>query len=410
MRAVEYNYARRRLTAKSMGTVRPQRSASRNEPMCTTRGFIAMVNTVKVICMRTSVIGSLRAETASLLNTAMPAELSIYATHDVIRFAWSPWPRSLSNKSEAGGSPRIELNSPVDVATTYCMYFVLRYGTVRLQVRYRLVPGTPCAQYLVLPYYVFYGTVLVPTCGSTRGLVPWTWFSAGQTHTGLTGMVAKDRKPSKGSRPGAPAPEAADSKLLSVADWLRNEKRSGLHTKEAIQYEKVGLHKNACHVGELVLSLFPCLTLRVMLLKPARLHHLSSHDSHVTGIVFQRVEYFKGSKLVDTLLGPKYKGKLAQETPIKSRAEAAKLAQELLRHGFFHRSQRVTHAHTRRWELELFNGPFEEDGLYTWVYEGPFAKDNRTSLSLFTPFPRKPRQGQCLASPTNLRYVVLLRF
>lgn len=82
------------------------------------------------------------------------------------------------------------------------------------------------------------------------------------------------------------------------------------------------------------------------------------------------MEYFKGSKLVDTLLGPKYKGKLATETPIKSRAEAAKLAQELLRLGFFHRSQRVTHAHTRRWELEMLNGPFEEDGLYTWVYEG----------------------------------------
>ena len=87
----------------------------------------------------------------------------------------------------------------------------------------------------------------------------------------------------------------------------------------------------------------------------------------------QRVEYFKGSKLVDTLLGPKYKGKLAKETPIKSRAEAAKLGQELLRLGFFHRSQRVAHAHSRRWELELINGPFEEDGLYTWVYEGASA-------------------------------------
>jgi len=77
---------------------------------------------------------------------------------------------------------------------------------------------------------------------------------------------------------------------------------------------------------------------------------------------------------VDSLLGPKYKGKLAKETPIKSRAEAAKLGQELLRLGYFHRSQRVTHAHTRRWELELLNGPFEEDGLYTWVYEGSKTK------------------------------------
>ena len=88
----------------------------------------------------------------------------------------------------------------------------------------------------------------------------------------------------------------------------------------------------------------------------------------------QRVEYFKGSKLVDALVGPKYTGKLAKEMPIKTRAEAAKLAQELLRLGFIHRSQRVQHAHSRRWELELYHGPFEEDGLFTWVYEGSKTK------------------------------------
>ena len=93
----------------------------------------------------------------------------------------------------------------------------------------------------------------------------------------------------------------------------------------------------------------------------------------------QRVEYFKGSKLVDVLIGPKYKGKLAKETPIKTRAEAAKLAQELLRMGFFHRSQRVQHAHSRRWELELLHGPFEEDGLFTWVYEGSKTKVRRAA-------------------------------
>ena len=105
--------------------------------------------------------------------------------------------------------------------------------------------------------------------------------------------------------------------------------------------------------------------------EPAPSRPTAPHALHaVHALATQRVEYFKGSKLVDCLLGPKYKGNLAKETPIKSRAEAAKLAQELLRIGFFHRSQRVTHAHTRRWELELLNGPFEEDGLYTWVYEG----------------------------------------
>jgi len=120
-------------------------------------------------------------------------------------------------------------------------------------------------------------------------------------------------------------PKGVDPRLIAVADWLRNEKKSGLNTKEAVQYEK-------------------------------------------------RVEYFKGSKLVDALTGPKYKGKLAKDTPIKTRAEAAKLAQELLRVGFIHRSQRFQHAHSRRWELEIFNGPFEEDGLFTWVYEGSKTK------------------------------------
>ena len=42
--------------------------------------------------------------------------------------------------------------------------------------------------------------------------------------------------------------------------------------------------------------------------------------------------------------------------------------------GYIHRSQRVQHAHSRRWELELFNAPFEEDGLFTWVYEGSKTK------------------------------------
>jgi len=134
-------------------------------------------------------------------------------------------------------------------------------------------------------------------------------------------------RPRGGAPRGAVAPSVkeVDPRLTAVADWLRNEKKSGLHTKEAVQYEK-------------------------------------------------RVEYFKGGKLVDALIGPRYKGKLAKETPIKTRAEAAKLAQELLRVGYIHRSQRVQHAHSRRWELELLNAPFEEDGLFTWVYEGSKTK------------------------------------
>ena len=37
----------------------------------------------------------------------------------------------------------------------------------------------------------------------------------------------------------APSVKEVDPRLTAVADWLRNEKKSGLHTKEAVQYEKV---------------------------------------------------------------------------------------------------------------------------------------------------------------------------
>ena len=133
--------------------------------------------------------------------------------------------------------------------------------------------------------------------------------------------------PPPGGKLAAPGPTSKDKRLETVAAWLRNEKRSGLKVKEAVQYER-------------------------------------------------RVDYFKGAKLVDALLSPKNKLK---EAPVKSRAEAAKLAQDLLKASYFHRSQRVTHAHSRRWELELLNGPFEEDGLYTWLYEG-----SKTKLYLMT--------------------------
>ena len=132
-----------------------------------------------------------------------------------------------------------------------------------------------------------------------------------------------------GAKVGGPGSKE-DQRLQAVANWLRNEKRSGLVAKEAIQYEK-------------------------------------------------RVDYFKGSKLVDAFVGTegrpsKYSGKMSKDVPVKSRAEAAKIGQELLRLGYFHRSQRVAHANSRRWELELINGPFDEDSLYTWIYEGSKTK------------------------------------
>ena len=62
------------MAAKRNGTVRPQRSASRIEPMCTDLRWHASEASVKAICTQTSVMGSGKARTASLLNTDMPAE------------------------------------------------------------------------------------------------------------------------------------------------------------------------------------------------------------------------------------------------------------------------------------------------------------------------------------------------
>ena len=78
--------------------------------------------------------------------------------------------------------------------------------------------------------------------------------------------------PPPGGKLAAPGPTSKDKRLETVAAWLRNEKRSGLKVKEAVQYER-------------------------------------------------RVDYFKGAKVVDALLSPKNKLK---EAPVKSRAEELK--------------------------------------------------------------------------------------
>ena len=41
-------------------------------------------------------------------------------------------------------------------------------------------------------------------------------------------------------------PKGVDPRLIAVADWLRNEKKSGLNTKEAVQYEKVRTPELLC--------------------------------------------------------------------------------------------------------------------------------------------------------------------
>eukprot|EP00966_Prymnesium_polylepis_P148403 3428012-Prymnesium_polylepis.3 len=52
-------------------------------------------------------------------------------------------------------------------------------------------------------------------------------------------MAPQNRRARSVPKPNAPIAEQQDPKLLKLADWLRNEKKSGLTTKEAVQYEKV---------------------------------------------------------------------------------------------------------------------------------------------------------------------------
>ena len=46
------------------------------------------------------------------------------------------------------------------------------------------------------------------------------------------------KKSAANAKQGGPI-KTEDARITLVADWLRNEKRSGLKTKEAVQYEKV---------------------------------------------------------------------------------------------------------------------------------------------------------------------------
>lgn len=63
------------------GTVHPQRSASRLDPMCTARQPARVVATVNTIWISTSVIGSGSAVIASLLKILMPADDTRYEQH-----------------------------------------------------------------------------------------------------------------------------------------------------------------------------------------------------------------------------------------------------------------------------------------------------------------------------------------
>ena len=73
-------------------------------------------------------------------------------------------------------------------------------------------------------------------------------------------MVKSSDKKLKQGKPAAPVIKDTDSALAKIAAWLRNEKKSGLHTKEAVQYEKVscrrcGNYVLASCVSQLMISL-----------------------------------------------------------------------------------------------------------------------------------------------------------
>jgi len=110
-----------------------------------------------------------------------------------------------------------------------------------------------------------------------------------------------------------------DDPLRKVADWLRDAKRSGVTTREAVQYDR-------------------------------------------------RVDYFKGTKLLEALTSAKFKQQKGFPKAA-TKEQAVALANQLMRAQYFHRSQRVFIS-ARRWELEINHGTFEEDGLYTWIHEG----------------------------------------
>eukprot|EP00904_Undaria_pinnatifida_P000457 jgi/Undpi1/10411/HiC_scaffold_29.g12861.m1 len=84
--------------------------------------------------------------------------------------------------------------------------------------------------------------------------------------------------------------------------------------------------------------------------------------------VDKRVEYFKGEKLVKFLVGNTKKGRPI----IKTEEEAVRVCKALLRHEYFHRSEKVKEqkgAGERHLEVSADNS-FNKDGYFTWIFLG----------------------------------------
>lgn len=165
----------------------------------------------------------------------------------------------------------------------------------------------------------------------------------------------------------------ADELLTRIADWLRDSKASGLPAREAVQYEKV-------RTAPWTLPRGPAPRPRRGGTGPWYKSVTRPRAPARPTRAAQRVDYFKGTKLVEVLLSERFKSQKGFPT-MGSRQDAIGLAGTLMRSQFFHRSQRVFIS-ARRWELEAHPGAFEEvcaHGCRGWGQRG--EDTGRPSLS-----------------------------
>jgi translocation protein SEC62 len=82
----------------------------------------------------------------------------------------------------------------------------------------------------------------------------------------------------------------------------------------------------------------------------------------------KRVEYFKGKRLIETLMTPNMKTWPKDLPKIDDKTVAASLAALLLRKSFFHRSEKDED--NKGVLLISQKKVFEDSGLYTWIFSG----------------------------------------
>jgi hypothetical protein len=82
----------------------------------------------------------------------------------------------------------------------------------------------------------------------------------------------------------------------------------------------------------------------------------------------KRVEYFKGKRLIETLLAPNAKTWPKELPKIEDKTVAAAVASSLLRKSFYHRSEKNDDG---KGTLSISQKKvFEDSGYYTWIFSG----------------------------------------